>query len=286
VGPRFGEQDGHGVSAFAFAHAPAVALPGTLSRAAVDEDAPTLFIVPAFNEAENLPRLLEDLERRPELFPFGSRVIVVDDGSTDGTAELAEAYGGPLAIDVVRLGVNCGPGAAFRAGFDAALASCEDEALVVTLEADTTSDLDVLPDMLRRARRDADLVLASVHGGGRMINVGLVRRTLSRGAGAVVRMALGVDARTVSSFFRVYRASLLRAGNDHFGDALIREQGFACKAELLAKLAGLGARVAEVPVDLDASRRVGESKMRIGDTLAGYWRIVVRERLAKESSSA
>jgi dolichol-phosphate mannosyltransferase len=249
------------------------------------EGAPTLFVIPAFNEIDNLPRLLRDLERRPALFGAGSRVIVVDDGSTDGTAEFAEDYRGRFPVDVVRLGTNQGPGAAFRAGFSAALASHPEDALVVTLEADTTSDLDVLPRMLELAREQADLVLASVHGGGRMLNVGFLRRTLSRAAGAVVRMALGVDARTVSSFFRVYRASALRAAHAHFGDGLIREQGFACKAEILAKLVELGAVVDEVPVDLDASRRVGESKMRIGETLAGYWRLVARARFAKDSAA-
>ena len=119
-----------------------------------------------------------------------------------------------------------------------------------------------------------------------MINVGFIRRTLSRCAGTVVLLALGIDARTVSSFFRVYRASLLRAGTAHFGDDLIRERGFACKAELLAKLSALGARVEEVPVDLDASRRVGDSKMRVGETLAGYWRLVARARFTKGSASA
>jgi dolichol-phosphate mannosyltransferase len=107
--------------------------------------AENVFVVPAYNEVENLPRLLADLEARPSLFPEGSRLIIVDDGSQDGTAELVDGYAGPLPAEVLRLGRNQGPGAAFRAGFAAALEHCAPEALVVTLEADSTGDLDALP---------------------------------------------------------------------------------------------------------------------------------------------
>jgi dolichol-phosphate mannosyltransferase len=241
----------------------------------------TVFVVPAFNEEANLPRLIADLEQRPYLFPTGSRAIVVDDGSSDGTADLVERYQGSLPLEVVRLGENQGPGAAFTRGFSEALSGCDDDALIVTLEADNTSDLDALPRMLAEAEGGADLVLASVHGGGHMVNVSPLRQILSKGAGVVVRKGLGLDARTVSSFFRVYRASTLRAAYERHGENLIRERGFACKAELLSKLSGLGARVEEVPVNLDASRRVGESKMAILPTLAGYWRLMFRERLAR-----
>ena len=246
---------------------------------------PTHFVVPAFNEEDNLPRLIDDLESRPELFPPGSRAIVVDDGSSDGTAALVQRYDGPLPLEVLSLGENQGPGAAFRAGFAAALDACRsDDALVVTLEADNTSDLDALPKMLDRADHGADLVLASVHGGGQMVNVGRLRRVLSKGAGVVVRAGLGLEAQTVSSFFRVYRASALRQALERYGDELIRERGFACKAELLAKLTALGARVEEIPVDLDASRRIGKSKMSIVPTLLGYWRLVFRQRLMKQAA--
>jgi dolichol-phosphate mannosyltransferase len=234
-----------------------------------------LFVVPAYNEADNLPRLLDDLESRLSLFPEGSRLIVVDDGSADGTAELAEAHSGNVPVEVVRMGTNQGPGAAFRAGFAAALAHVDDdeEALVITLEADTTSNLDSLPTMLQQARTDAHVVLAAWQ----MVNVPAGRRILSRGAGFVIRRMLGVDAHTVSSFYRVYRASALKTAAAHYGDKLIRESGFACKAEILAKLVALRMTVAEVDVELDTTRRVGESKMPIAKTIVAYWRMMARQ---------
>jgi dolichol-phosphate mannosyltransferase len=250
------------------------------------QSVPLVFVVPAFNEAENLPRLFADMESRPELFGTRTRVLIVDDGSTDDTAAIVETYAGPIDARLVRMPENMGPGAAFRAGFETALESGAGDGLVVTLEADNTSDLDVLPTMIVRACAGADLVLASVHGGGRMIEVSLLRRVLSRGAGYLVRHALGLDAHTVSSFFRVYRGSALAHAMERYGDNLISERGFACKAELLAKLSALGAAVEEVPVDLDASQRAGESKMEILPTLAGYSRLLWRQRLARNTGRA
>jgi dolichol-phosphate mannosyltransferase len=240
------------------------------------------FIIPAYNEEENLPRLLADLEQRIHLFPEGSRVLIVDDGSQDGTAALVAAYRGPVPIELLRMGTNQGPGAAFRAGFLEVLERCEEEAYVVTLEADTTSDLDALPGMLERVDRGADVVLASWV----MLNVKPLRRLLSAGAGYVVRHSLGVQATTVSSFFRVYRASALRAAHTTYGDRLIREPGFACKAEILAKLARLGAHIEEVPVGLDSTRRAGKSKMPILRTILAYWRMLARARFARGTAPA
>jgi dolichol-phosphate mannosyltransferase len=248
----------------------------------ITDAVPNLFVVPAFNEEANLPRLLADLESRPALFPPGSRLLVVDDGSQDETAAIVERYRGPLPAEVIRLGRNQGPGAAFRAGFAAALEGCDGEALVVTLEADTTSDLDALPEMIRRANTGAELVLASWV----MVNVSRMRRILSEGAAVIINRILGVEAKTVSSFYRVYRASTLRVASARYGDALIREPGFACKAELLSKLTSLGARIEEVDVGLDSSKRVGESKMPIFRTIFHYWRLMARQRFARDPIAA
>jgi dolichol-phosphate mannosyltransferase len=235
-----------------------------------------LFVVPAYNEEANVPRLLGDLESRPGLWR-GGRVLLVDDGSSDATAGVAEAHAGLLPVEVLRQVPNQGPGRAFDRGFRRALELAGPDDLIVTLEADTTSDLDALDVMTERARSGADVVLASVHSGGELIGVGRRRRFLSHAASYAIRNAAGLDARTVSSFFRVYRAEALRAAYARYGPALIREPGFACKAEILMKLTALGVRVEEVPVDLDASRRVGESKLRVLPTVGGYTRLMARQ---------
>jgi glycosyltransferase involved in cell wall biosynthesis len=244
-----------------------------------------LFVIPAFNEAENLPRLLHDLEQRPGLWA-GGHVILVDDGSTDDTADVAAAYDGPVPVILVRQIRNQGPGRAFDHGFRVALGLADDADLVVTLESDTTSDLDAVGAMIERANAGADVVLASVHAGGALVNAGRHRVGLSRAASFAVRATAGVDARTVSSFFRVYRASMLRAAYRRHGDAFIREGGFACKAEILGKLSRMDARIEEVPVNLDASRRIGDSKLKVLPTMAGYTRLMARQVATRMRASA
>jgi dolichol-phosphate mannosyltransferase len=244
-----------------------------------------VFVIPAFNEEDNLPRLLHDLEDRPLLWS-GGHVVLVDDGSSDSTVAVAQAYDGPVPLILVRQIRNQGPGRAFDRGFRMALELCGPDDLVVTLESDTTSDLDALESMLHRARRGADVVLASVHAGGEIVNAARHRAGLSRAASFAVRATSGVDARTCSSFFRVYRAEILRSAYDRHGDAFIREGGFACKAEILGKLSRMGAAIEEVPVELDASKRIGDSKLKVLPTMAGYTRLMARQVATRMRASA
>ena len=238
-------------------------------------DYPIAFVIPAYNEAENVPRLFAELESHGWLFGNpGTRVFIVDDGSSDGTPDLVAGYDGSLPVELVRLDENQGPGAAFREGFWRALEALPADGFVVTLEADTTSDLAALRPMLAEASAGAELVLASWT----MVNVSRRRQVLSAGAAYVFRRTLGIEAHTVSSFFRVYRASVLRRSFEHYDAGLMRERGFACKAELLANMARLGAKIAEVPVDLDSDRRIGKSKMPVVKTTVAYFRMLARER--------
>jgi dolichol-phosphate mannosyltransferase len=239
-----------------------------------------IFVIPAFNEERNVGRLLADLESRPALWRDG-RVVLVDDGSRDDTVASALAHDGELPLEVLRQMPNQGPGRAFDRGFAHVLAFAPRDALIVTLESDTTSDLDALEEMLATAHSGADVVLASHHDQGELVNVTAHRRFLSKAAAYAIRRISRLDAKTVSSFFRVYRAQALRDGYTRYGDAFIRESGFACKAEILMKLTRLGITVAEVPVVLDWARREGESKMKVLPTMGGYARLMARQAVAR-----
>jgi dolichol-phosphate mannosyltransferase len=232
------------------------------------------FVIPAYNERENIPNLMASLT--PVASALGARVIFVDDGSTDGTAEAIEEHRDGLHLAIVRHQVNRGLGTAINSGLRAALGEAQDDDAIVTLEADNTSDLADLPRMLERFEEGNDVVLASVYApGGRIIGVAPWRLLASRAVSGAFRRAGGLrDVHTLSSLYRVYRAGTLRRAADTYGYLLVREPGFAANVELLLKLYNAGATVAEVPTVNDWSRRLGTSKMSLRPTVMAYGRLM------------
>jgi dolichol-phosphate mannosyltransferase len=232
------------------------------------------FVIPAFNEAENIPNLMADLG--PRARELGARIIFVDDGSTDGTADVIEAHRDGLHLAVVRHKVNRGLGTAINSGLRAALGESQDGDAIVTLEADNTSDLDDLPAMLAKFNQGADVVLASVYApGGRIVGVAPWRLAASRAVSSSFRYVGGLkDIHTLSSLYRVYRAGTLRRAAETYGWLLVREPGFAANVELVLKLYNAGAKVAEVPTVNDWSRRLGVSKMNLKPTVIAYGRLM------------
>jgi dolichol-phosphate mannosyltransferase len=232
------------------------------------------FVIPAYNERENIPRLLADLA--PVARELGARVIFVDDGSTDGTAEAIAEHADALHLAVVTHTVNRGLGTAINSGLRAALGESADDDAIVTLEADNTSDLSDLPAMLARFHDGADVVLASVYApGGRILGVAPWRLAASKAVSNAFRYAGGLhEIHTLSSLYRVYRAGTLRRAAETYGYLLVREPGFAANVELLLKLYNAGARVEEVPTVNDWSRRLGASKMNLRPTVLAYGRLM------------
>jgi dolichol-phosphate mannosyltransferase len=232
------------------------------------------FVIPAYNEAENIPNLMADLA--PRARELGARIIFVDDGSSDGTSEAIEAHREDLHLAIVRHQVNRGLGTAINSGLRAALGESQDGDAIVTLEADNTSDLDDLPAMMAQFNQGADVVLASVYApGGRIVGVAPWRIAASKAVSNTFRYVGGLqEMHTLSSLYRVYRAGTLRRAAETYGWLLVREPGFAANVELLLKLYNSGASVAEVPTVNDWSRRLGVSKMNTKRTVVAYGRVM------------
>jgi dolichol-phosphate mannosyltransferase len=240
-----------------------------------------IFVIPAYNEEENLEHLFDNVRKFMAYFEHEYRVILVNDGSTDGTVEVVQRLQKTLPITLVNHAQNHGPGHAFMSGFHVALDMAADDDMVVTIEADNTSDLLILNKMLEQCRRGHDLVLASVYGKGKVVGAPLNRKVLSWCANSMLKMVLQIKGvHTFSSFFRVYRAAMLKQAMALYQDRLMEEAGFACMVELLVKLHRLGYRIVEVPMLLDSKIRVGESKMKAIRTTISYFKLMYRYGIA------
>lgn len=239
------------------------------------------FVIPAFNEEVNIKNLFDDL--RPRVAQLGARVIIVDDGSSDGTLAEIERHRGDLDLRVVRHPRNLGLGTAINSGLRAALEESADTDAIVTLEADCTSDLNDLPKMLELFDQGFDVVLASVYApGGKIIGVKPHRLIASRAVSGIFRAAGGLrDIYTLSSLYRVYRADTLRRAAQTYGYLLVREPGFAASVELLLKLHNAGASIAEVPTINDWSKRGGASKLKLGPTIRAYGRLMAAHLIGR-----
>jgi dolichol-phosphate mannosyltransferase len=241
-------------------------------------------VVPAYNESGNIERALEGLAERLLGFAVPARIVVVDDGSSDDTAQKAAAARQGLAVEVLRHRHNLGPGAAFRTGFLHVLKSAAPLDVVVTLESDSTSDPAILARLLRRVWEEGDhIALASCYAyGGGIVGTRPHRVGLSHLANGLMKKTLGLSGlSTLSSFYRVYQVAALRAMHARWGDGFITSPGFECMVEVLYRAAQLRLRISEVPMLLDGSRRQGHSKMKVVRTSLAYLGLAARALLGR-----
>jgi dolichol-phosphate mannosyltransferase len=242
-------------------------------------------VIPVYNEEPNIDGLLEGVRARLDPLGVRYRIVVVDDGSTDGTAAKCRVASRPDSpIVVAEHGVNRGPGAAFRTGFLAVLKDADPLDIVITMEGDRTSDEGILTRLLHRIWAEGDhLVLAScyLYGGG-IKGTELHRVGLSHIANGLIKKTLGLSGlATLSSFYRAYQVSALQAMRARWGDEFIKSRGFECMVEILYRAAQLKLRVSEVPMVLDGGRRAGKSKMRIVKTSIAYLRLIAMARTGR-----
>lgn len=224
-------------------------------------------LLPAYEEAASLPPLLTDVAETLAGWPgaWPCRVVVVDDGSTDGTREAARAVEG-LDVEVLVHPENRGLGAAMRTGIEHVLATAAPEDVLVAMDADHTHPPELIPRMLARIDDGADVVIASRFQPGASVH-GLDRTRIATSllASWLLRVVFP-GARDYTCGYRAYRVSLLRWGRSHYGRDFLNQPGFSVMVDLLLKLRRKARRIDEVPLTLRYDRKVSTSKMKIVQT--------------------
>jgi dolichol-phosphate mannosyltransferase len=238
--------------------------------------APAVWIVvPTYNEAGTIERLLRAVAGAlAQAAPSDHRILVVDDGSPDGTGAIAERLADELGVvEVLHRAGKEGLGRAYLAGFAHALA--HGAQLVGEIDADLSHDPAYLPELLAAAAH-ADLVLGSRYvAGGGVADWSLARRLVSRGGCAYARLILGLRQRDLTGGFKLIRRTVLEA----IELDSVRSQGYVFQVEITYRAVLAGFSVAEVPI-VFRERDTGTSKMSGRIALEAMWRVPLLRRTA------
>jgi dolichol-phosphate mannosyltransferase len=242
-----------------------------------------IITLPAYNEEASLPALLVRVKEAMEENGFEYRVIVVNDGSTDGTASAVDALRGKLPLELVNHGRNRGLGEAVRTGLLHALEGADDRDVIVTMDSDNTHTPGLIAGMVNGIREGNDVMIASrFRAGARVMGVPLYRNVLSRVASVLFRITFPTPGvRDFTSGYRAYRAGLLRRAFDTYGEDFVHESGFSCMVDILLKLRKLGAIMNERPLILRYDFKYGVSKMHVVKTAAGTLALLLRRRFGR-----
>jgi dolichol-phosphate mannosyltransferase len=214
----------------------------------------TLVVTPTYQESENI---VEFLERARAAAPDAD-ILVVDDNSPDGTAELADEVNARLGhIEVLRRPRKIGIGEAVRAGFELGLDRGYD--VVVQIDADLSHDPAALPDLLREIENGADAAIGSRYvPGGSIPHWPWYRRAISKWGNRYATLVLGLPIRDATSGYRAFRADTLKSAD--FSHT--RSKGYGFQIELCYRVWQHGGRIAQVPITF-TDRVRGHSKMSL-----------------------
>ncbi|MDX2166488.1 MAG: glycosyltransferase [Deltaproteobacteria bacterium] len=237
-------------------------------------------VLPAYNEAANLPPLLAQLGAALDGLGRPARVVVVDDGSSDGSGAVAVAHAGALQLEVLRHPTNQGLGSALRDGLAQAIASAADDDIALVMDADDSHPPALIAALVAAIDAGADVAVASrFRRGARLVGIPPLRRLLAQGAALLLAALAPVPGvRDVTGGFRAYRVGALRRAAATRGGSLVDVDGFACMVDLLLALHASGARCVEIPIELRYDRKRGPSKLPVWPTVRDTLRVAWRAR--------
>jgi dolichol-phosphate mannosyltransferase len=237
-------------------------------------------VLPAFNEAACLERLLDRIDEEMGEAHLSYRVIVVDDGSRDATADIALACSARMPLLLMRHATNQGLGATLRDGLLQAAKVASPRDFIVTMDADDTHTPTLILGMVRMIREGYDVVVASRYQrGSRTVGVPLLRRILSRGASWLFRLTFPTrGVRDFTSGYRAYRADVVQGAIAEYGERLVDQDGFQCMVDILLKLRRMNLIFGEIPFILRYDVKEGGTKMKVWSTSLSTLRLALRRR--------
>jgi glycosyltransferase involved in cell wall biosynthesis len=222
-------------------------------------------VVPTYNEAGNLEQLCRQVRKASPQ----AGILVVDDASPDGTADVADRLGAELGrIEVLRRISKDGLGAAYRAGLRAAIDNGAE--ICVQMDADLSHDAAALPALVANVEHGADLAIGSRYvPGGITTNWPWRRRWLSRWGNRYAAGVLGLAVNDATAGFRAYRAEAL----EKMDFETVTAEGYGFQVEMTYRLVRIGGKVVEFPITF-RDRTEGASKMSSGIVREALWLVV------------
>lgn len=240
-----------------------------------------LFILlPSYNESEALPYLLEAIAGQVDSWNFDTEVVVINDGSTDGTEYSARMWSNRLNINIINHECNKGLGEAVNTGLSYFCTVCSDDDVAVVMDADNTHNPDLIPLMVDMIRYGSDVVIASRYKeGGREVGLSFFRRLCSACASILLNVFFRIPGvRDYTCGYRAYTGKMIKQAYGAFEDRFIEEKGFTCMAEILIKLNCLGCEFSEAPLVLRYDLKKGASKMKVVKTVKRYFALILNAR--------
>jgi dolichol-phosphate mannosyltransferase len=215
--------------------------------------------VPTYNEKENLPTLLNAINKVFVNEKIAGEVVIIDDNSPDGTGQLAEQLKEKYKfLKVIHRPSKLGLGSAYREGFRGA-----ESKLLLTMDADLSHDPAYIPRFIEKAEH-ADVVVGSryIEGGG-IVGWGLYRRLVSKFANFLARIAAGAGVSDMTSGYRAYRKEVFEKVTTEG----IKSSGYAFQLEIIYEIRKKGFKIDEVPI-IFTDRRKGKSKLGVRDIIS------------------
>ncbi len=208
-----------------------------------------------------------------------SRIVVLDDGSTDRTAEVAKNLAKQYPLELIRHQVNMGLGQTMIDGMEHVAKISAPDDYIVTLDCDDTHEPEYIHAALSKAEEGYDVVVLSRYqkGGGEK-GLSVIKSILSRGAGTFLKIFFPIKGvKEYSCGYRVFKASAIQKAIKTFGKNFVRlpHMGFVVTPEILIKLRMLGCRITEIPFVLRYDKKPGVSKNKPLKTISGYFALVV-----------